>query len=56
LAKQFIRFAPPIGLTKDASMKKILFALGAVSLLFGWLIALKLVAIALVGMWVFSKN
>jgi hypothetical protein len=37
-------------------MKKVLFGLGAVSLLFGWLFAIKLVAIALVGIWAFSKN
>jgi hypothetical protein len=36
-------------------MKKVLFALGAVSLLFGWINATTLIAIALLAIFAFGK-
>jgi hypothetical protein len=36
-------------------MKKVLFALGAVSLLFGWVRATTLIAIALLAIFLFGK-
>ena len=37
-------------------MKKLLFGLGAISDLFGWIFALEIFAISFVGAWIFSEK